>query len=118
MSSRKLYVILSDEAEDDFESITLYGLLTWGEEQAKRYHAEISDMLDRLATFPSIGRRFEVLAGEVRTASVRHHRIAYRVSADAVLEGVHEAVRLDSLRSIVPPNAAQIIASLVSANAS
>jgi toxin ParE1/3/4 len=100
MSSRKLPVILTDEARDDFESIALYGLLTWGEKHAESYHAQIADVLDNLATFPRMGRLNEDLASEIRSIGVGHHRILYRVEEHAVhvLRILHE--RMDATQYI------------------
>jgi toxin ParE1/3/4 len=84
MSARKLPVILTDEARDDLRSIALYGLTTWGERQATRYHAEIEKVLASLSRFPRMGRRKDELPGDIRTIGVGHHRILDRVDADAI----------------------------------
>jgi plasmid stabilization system protein ParE len=59
MSARKPTrpaIVLTDEAQDDLLNISLYGMLTWGEEQADRYHAGIADALESVRRFPRVGR--------------------------------------------------------------
>jgi toxin ParE1/3/4 len=85
MSAPRVLVVLTDEARDDLQSIALYGVLNWGEDEAAKYHARIADVLESLARFPALGRRATDVAGEVRSVAVGNHRIFYRVETDAVL---------------------------------
>ena len=99
MSARRRPIVLADEAQDDLHSIALNGLLNWGEEQADRYHAATAEMLNSLARFPELGRRENDLAHGVRVIGIGHHRILYRVDADAirVLRILHERMNAPSL---------------------
>lgn len=92
MSAHRLTIILTDEAQDDLNSIALYGLLNWGTAQTERYHLRIADVLDPLARFPQMGQPTEDVAADVWSFGIGHHRIFYRVEPSIlrVLRFLHE----------------------------
>lgn len=85
MSSRELPVILTPEARDDFESISLGGLLEWGLEQARSYEASINHALQQLGRFPELGRTREEFFPGGRSLPVGQHVIFYRIDTAAVV---------------------------------
>jgi toxin ParE1/3/4 len=97
---RKLDVILTTEARDDLRDIALYGVLTRGEESAERYQEAIDRALDRLSSFPALGRLKEGLPGEVRSVGIGQHSILYRVEHGAIriLRVLHQ--RMDAARHL------------------
>ena len=50
MSARKPVIRFTLEADDDFESISLFTWRAWGEEQAKTYEGAIAKALELLRT--------------------------------------------------------------------
>ena len=101
MSAPRRAVVLTDRAEADLESIALYGLAQWDEDQSRRSIAAIIDTMDNLARFPSMGRREEDIAAELRSIAIADHRILYRLEADAVrvLRIVHQ--RMDAAKWVL-----------------
>lgn len=73
---------LSDAADEDYFSIFLYGVQTFGQEQAERY----ADQLDRAFVFlgdhPRAGRERPELLAHVRGYPVGSHLIFYTVDPD------------------------------------
>ncbi|KTT75001.1 hypothetical protein NS334_03890 [Sphingomonas endophytica] len=73
---------LSDEADEDYFSIYLHGVETFGEEQAERY----ADLLDRAFAFlgdhPRAGRERLELREAIRGYPTGSHLIFYAIDED------------------------------------
>jgi toxin ParE1/3/4 len=82
-SSRRLR--FTPEADADLESLLQYTAQTWGEHQMRVYAALIFEVLDRLATFPGIGRRRDEIAPGLQSHSAAQHVIIYRATADELI---------------------------------
>jgi toxin ParE1/3/4 len=105
MSSRRLPVVLSPDANLDFADILLYGLETWGDQQTAAYEAETDRALERLGTYPELGRQRDDLGAGYRTYRVRQHVVIYRVedAAIIVLRIVHGRADIASAIGDPPP---------------
>ena len=99
MSVPRVRLALSSDAQDDLESIYLYGYQVWDAAAAERYFSRIADALDLLARFPHLGRRRDDLATDLYALSVAQHAILYRFGGDVVfvLRILHERVDPGSL---------------------
>ena len=84
MSSPKLPVILSPEAQEDYADIQSYTLQTYGQEQWERYESRIAETLDLLSEHYHTGTGRAELPPDVRVFPVERHCIFYRVTTDAV----------------------------------
>ena len=96
MSSRRLPVLLSPRAEEDFGAILLYGVNTWGEDQADAYEDAIDRALDRLGRFPRMGRARDEIFPGCRSLPVEQHAIYYHadrrmVTIDRILHAKMDA---------------------------
>lgn len=86
MSSRNRWrVVISREAQDDFEDIVLSGRLRWGEAQGTAYGAAIREAIDRLSLFPYLGRGIDTVVPRARRIVVREHVVYYQTLNGAVL---------------------------------
>lgn len=77
MSSRRLPVVLSPEARDNFEDIVRYTRRTWGDGQAARYAEALNNALDNLGRFPLMGRARDDVFPGCRIQPVEQHVILY-----------------------------------------
>ena len=84
MSSPKLPIILSPEAQDDFADIQSYTLQTYGETQWEKYEGRIAAVLDLLSEHEQTGTGRPDLPPDVRVFPVEQHRIYFRVTSMAV----------------------------------
>jgi plasmid stabilization system protein ParE len=84
MSSHSLPVLLTTEAQDDFEDIRLYTRQKWGERQEAIYGAALLQALTSIGDNPGLGRRHDESGKEFRSYVVRQHVIYYRVTEGAV----------------------------------
>lgn len=71
---------LSPEAEDDFQGIYQGTLRQWGPEQAFTYSERLYESLDKLATFPDIGRARDEIEPGLRSFPVREYVVYYYVA--------------------------------------
>jgi toxin ParE1/3/4 len=85
MSSRNLPVVLAPDANLDLADILLFGLKTWGDQQAAAYEAELDQALEHLGTYPELGRRRDDLGPGYRTYRVRQHVVIYRIEDAAII---------------------------------
>ena len=77
MSARKPVIRFTLEADDDFESISLFTWQTWGEEQAATYEAAIAKTLELLREHPQAGRPRDELFPGCRSIQAEQHVIYY-----------------------------------------
>lgn len=84
MSARRLSVVLSPEAQIDFEGILVYGRREWGEDRANDYAATIYSAIQDLARFPYIGPARPHLFPGARCRVVEQHLVFYRVDGTTV----------------------------------
>ena len=82
MPRRRLDV--SEDADRDLDDVFEYTELTWGHEQAVSFLQSIADALDWLLSFPNAGRDREGIAIGLRSLSLDHHVVLYRVYEDRV----------------------------------
>jgi len=82
---------LSSRAGRDIQSIRLFGLRTWGVQQANAYDAQLSDGLAHLQRHSALGTPRDDLQPGLRAWRVQQHRILYRVDGAtlSVLRIVH-----------------------------
>ena len=83
MSSHKLYLALSSEAQKDFTSILRYTGERWGHEQLLTYRAKLNDALLLLGQNPQLGHQSAELPDTHRLYFVGSHVIVYRTRQDA-----------------------------------
>lgn len=76
---------LSRKAADDLESLTAYGIETFGVEQARRYYTGLIDVLQFLAEFPQAARARPELGPATRGHSYKAHMIFYRPDGADIL---------------------------------
>jgi toxin ParE1/3/4 len=85
MSARKrLDVVLSPDAQQDYDDILLYGLRNWGSDQASRYQERIDRVLNELGTFPEMGERRDELFPGCRFLPVERHVIFYEITTESI----------------------------------
>ena len=98
MSARKVDIVLSPEAQADFEDLVQVGQAEWGDDPADACATAIRAALERLARFPRIGHERPDLFPGARGSVVRRHLIVYR-RQDANVEVVRILhVRMDAER--------------------
>ena len=77
---------LSDEADEDYFSIFLYGVEAFGLDQAERYADQLDRAFGFLGKHPRAGRERAELRGGVRGYPAGSHLILYTIDpADDVL---------------------------------
>jgi toxin ParE1/3/4 len=76
---------LSRRAESDLESILIYTVDTWSEEQADRYLSDLVECFELIAHSPGVGRACERLHPGLRRIEQGKHVIFYRVEKDRVV---------------------------------
>jgi len=84
MSSPSSPLVLSDQAQADYEDILSVTLRTWGEQQYDRYAALFHDAFLALRDNPSLGHRSRQLSARYRLLHVGRHLIVYRFTAGTV----------------------------------
>ena len=89
MSSPNYPLVVSDQAQADYEDILSVTLRTWGEQQYHRYAALLNDALLALQDNPSLGHRSRQLPARYRSLHVGRHLIIYRFT-----EGIVYVVRI------------------------
>jgi toxin ParE1/3/4 len=77
MSARNLVIRFTPEADDDYESISLYTWQTWGEKQAADYETKIVMALESLRDHPLLGQPRDDLFPGCRRIRVDQHAIYY-----------------------------------------
>lgn len=73
---------LSVQAEDDIIAIAEQGIVMFGSEQAKRYHAELINTLDLIANSQQMAREREEISPPVRIHLFKAHLIVYQIQED------------------------------------
>ena len=89
MSSPNYPLVLSDQAQADYEDILSEMLRRWGEQQYDRYAALLNDAFLALQDNPSLGHRSRQLPARYRSLHVGRHLIIYRFT-----EGMVYVVRI------------------------
>ena len=84
MSSPNYPLVLSHQAQADYEDILGVTLHTWGEQQYDRYAALLNDALLALQDNPSLGHRPRQLPARYRCLHVGRHLIVYRFTEGRV----------------------------------
>ncbi len=72
-------LILTDEAQEDFEDILAFTKIQWGEEQQQKYAALLNKALEQLEDDPRRGRSRQGLPKGYKLYHASRHYIAYRV---------------------------------------
>ena len=75
---------LSTEAQEDLTEAFVYGLLEFGEKQARKYQAELQRTFDTIARFPQMARLRAEFDPPVRVHHHGRHYIAYLPRKDDV----------------------------------
>jgi toxin ParE1/3/4 len=104
MSARKPVIRFTFEADDDFESISLFTWQTWGEEQAATYEAAIARTLELLREHPQAGRPRDDLFPGCHSIQAEHHVIYFhqpRAGEIEVLRILHH--RQDASAAVQKP---------------
>jgi len=89
MSSPNAPLVLSHQAQADYEDILSVTLHTWGAQQHDRNAALLNDALLALQDNPSLGHRSRQLPARYRSLHVGRHLIVYRCT-----DGMVYVVRL------------------------
>jgi len=89
MSSPNHPLVLSDQAQADYEDILSVTPRRWGEQQYDRYAALLNDAFLALQDNPSLGHRSRQLPARYRLLHVGCHLILYRFT-----EGLVYVVRI------------------------
>ena len=76
---------LSRRADDNLDSIGVYTLRTWGEDQADRYIGKLEDCCQMLAGNPGVGRSCEEVRPGIRRMEQGKHVVFYREETCGVL---------------------------------
>ncbi|MGH2534563.1 MAG: type II toxin-antitoxin system RelE/ParE family toxin [Thermomicrobiales bacterium] len=84
MSAPKRAVVLSPEAQVDYDDILLYSLLTWGDDQMRQYQIALDQAIDHLVQYPEFGERRDDLCAGCRFLPVERHVVCYRIETDAI----------------------------------
>ncbi len=100
MSSHSLAIILSPEAQEDFEDIRVYTQREWGDQQETVYKAALLQALVTLSENPGLGRQRGDLGGELCSYVVRRHVIYYRLTEEALMVVRILHSRVDARRAL------------------
>ena len=84
MSSPNIPLVLSHQAQVDYEDILSLTLHRWGERQHDRYAALLNDALLALRDNPALGHRSRQLPAQYRMLHVGRHLIVYRFTESLV----------------------------------
>lgn len=76
---------LGKRADEDFESIYIYGVLTFGLEQAEAYAAGMEARFEQLANQPLLYPSIDHVKPGYRLSVYGSHAIYYRIEDDGVL---------------------------------
>jgi len=76
---------LSKRADEDFESIYIYGVLTFGLEQAEAYTAGMEIRFEQLANQPRLYPAIDHVRPGYRLSVYGSHAIYYRIADNEVL---------------------------------
>jgi len=98
MSARKCTVAFTARAQNDLDDILLYTRETWGKAQRSKYRAKLQHEFDQLAMFPHKGRARNDISNGLRSISIDHYLVYYRVGTNDLLM-IHRIVH--SKRDII-----------------
>lgn len=82
----KLY--FTNKAIEDLEAIWTYTVKTWSENQAEIYYSLLVESCQKLATEPTLGKSYEMIAKNVLGFKTGEHLIFYRVVSPQEVEVV------------------------------
>jgi toxin ParE1/3/4 len=85
MSAPKVRLIISPRARRDYESILLYTLREWGEDQEAIYAAALDRAFVALRDYPQLGRVRDDLRPGYRAYLVEQHVVYYRLTDSAII---------------------------------
>jgi toxin ParE1/3/4 len=96
MSSPEYTLVITDEANDDYQHILLYTLEQWGEKQQEVYDDLLDAALSRLKQDPRLGRKLPQLPPAYRAYHAGKHYLIYRVEGleVVVFRILHERMNL------------------------
>jgi toxin ParE1/3/4 len=77
-------LVVAPLAMHDLREIYRYSIQNWSETRALEYDRALRDGFRRLLEHPAIGQLRPDLGAELRSFSVREHRIIYRVTPDTI----------------------------------
>jgi len=77
-------LVLSPRSLDDLKGIYQYGVLNWGAVQASDYLDTLKAYFWKLTEQPKIGVEREELLLHMRSFSVEHHIVFYRLQSDYI----------------------------------
>jgi len=105
MSSPNIPLVLSHQAQVDYEDILSLTLQRWGEQQHDRYAALLHDTFLALRDNPALGHRSRQLPAQYRILHVGRHLIVYRFTESLVyvVRLLHD--RMDIRRHVVEEDA-------------
>lgn len=89
---------LTSEAAKDIDGIVEYTLLNFGDNQADKYAASLTQCFNLIADIPTLGREYERRPG-LRQFLHGRHVIFYRVDLDnvSIVRVLHERMNPDRL---------------------
>jgi toxin ParE1/3/4 len=85
MSRRKRRIILSPPASDDLDDILLYTEQQWGERQKASYRKALFDGLNRLTSYPDLGKARPNYGSDARGLQIEHHVAICRATDTEVI---------------------------------
>ena len=77
-------LVLTDEAQEDFEDILASTQLKWGDEQRQRYAVLLNTALEKIANDPRLGRKRQGTPPGYQLYHAGCHYIVYRVMAQTI----------------------------------
>lgn len=100
MSSPDRTLVLSNQAQADYEDILSHTFQQWGEPQHDRYATLLNDAFLMLRQNPAVGHRSRQLPDPYRILPVGRHLLIYRVTETMlyVVRMLHE--RMDIRRHV------------------
>ncbi|MBE7373026.1 type II toxin-antitoxin system RelE/ParE family toxin [Pseudomonas lopnurensis] len=78
----ELMLVIAPVAQEDLRNIYLYGMRTWGEQQAGDYLDLVRDCFWHLTIHPDIGVSRPELGQHLRSFVVKQHVVFYRLKLD------------------------------------
>jgi toxin ParE1/3/4 len=76
----------TNKAIEDLEAIWTYTIKTWSENQAEIYYSLLIDSCQKLATEPTLGKSYEIIAKNVLDFKTGEHLIFYRIVSPQEIE--------------------------------
>ena len=77
------------EAQADLDDIWIYTAETWSVDQAEAYDIALHETFDRIAEFPSIGKKISDLEGDIHAVNHASHFVFYDTDPIRILRVMH-----------------------------